>query len=297
MFRFESDEVFCVFFSDGNVCNHTVTLTTGDLAGTLRFANTQTEQTCWTEIIAQTGFSIRYRFPKLTPCVCKTPGDCQNYVFLRPKDGAVAYDTLCYYGNNTSEGQFSEVETNTLHVQVFMSRNATSSIDLDLYSVHYGICVGDELCCPACISKQLTCNNAVISCDSGRTGVCSPTASVEGFQGLKINVVTLIITVISLIAVLAILVCLCIRRDKRRRPNFNTTSSVEVQCQEQTTLPNRAWTETDGENSAPPPEYSSLENVRNQSTSKADDDELPPSYSDAIRHLDKYKIYDFIEHI
>lgn len=249
--------------------------------------------------MAQTGFSIRYRFANMNPCACSATGDCQNYATLRPKEGPIAWDTYCYQGNNRSESEFSEVQSNKLYVQLFM--NSSVSIDLDLYSVHYGLCVADELCCPACINKQLTCNNAQVSCESGRVGSCPGTGStVTLFQGFKINVVTLVVTIISLVSVITILVCLCIRRDRKGRPNrdASTMPSAEAQNQRQTTFPNRAWTEADGfPDSAPPPDYNSLEAGSTQKVVKADDDELPPSYGDAIRHLDKYKIYDLIEHI
>ena len=293
----------CVYFSDGNVCNHTVNLQSGDMAGTLRYSGDEKTQTCWTKIVAQPGYSIKYRFAKMVPCSCKQGTDCQNYVTFYLEDSTIPYMTYCYDNKRTVTG-FSEVQTDRIYLRVSLRSNLTSiNIDLDLYSAHYWSCAADEAYCPACTSKTLVCNNPKIGCDSERAMACSGSdaETVTLFQGFRMNIITLAVTIISLVSVVTVLVCLYIRRDRKNLPNRNAATMSERQLRHLSTLPNRAWTEADGivdfSTFSPPPEYSSLETLSNQKKLKADDEELPPSYNDAIRNLDKYQIYDLIEHI
>lgn len=255
-----------------------------------------------------------FNFVNARPCECTAPSLCDNYVRVHDMEKYCTSDS-------ENEDFFKEKRENAV---ITMDIHAKHNFDLVFYSVYYGKCKGGDVNCRGCVSKELACGRKELSCNSKGSGICSKNASVNNDDKWSShNVAYVTVASASAVIFVCIIICTCVRSTrvpkKRQLPLprsfFRSGNAIPgrewmTHVMRQVSSPNQgrdrnvlesgttATTTTDISSVCPPPSYSSLEHTDTQSKSATcDDEENLPSYTEAVRYQEKYKVVNFIQHV
>ncbi|XP_052766380.1 uncharacterized protein LOC128207476 [Mya arenaria] len=300
-----------------NPCNETLYIggSSYTQAGVIKFGFDPTflnkSYSCKVTIETGIGRKIRYKFLNV-----RLDGEieCANFISLQSLRENGESASFVKYCDANEIVQDLYTDSTTTEIQIFVNLSSPSHqthFNFDFYSIQYGRCNPDEILCNACIHQSL-------ACGPDRNKYCTdfePCSDITSSHNGSV-IVGAVISSLIIIFLVVITCVFCWRRNniecvcgkqccRTRSSTSNTTSqramsifALQLATRGVDGRDNRAYTE-DGEPidmslAEPPPEYSSLENIeRVGETSETNDvtsADLPPTYEEAIRNRDHYKI-------
>lgn len=293
--------IFCSFPDDING-NQTILLFGQDYAGTLKFTASGHLANTFVKVETEENNALRFKVNGLVEC----------HAISGKPDLIITSDDFvgqfCYYNNY--QGRFTGVGNSLVVEPMFnLSRYDSVVVYIDFYRTHYGSCAYDEVYCEGCMPKDLACDSSGNYCDTEANSLCSdivpPNTGSAAIAGITVAVVMFS---------LCVFICCwchryrtpCFRRDseqrsiaERAREIFTVQLTTRGVDSNRTGNDNEAYTE-DGERidpslAQPPPEYSSLEHLDRVGITDKVEEDLPPSYDDAIENFEKYSVVDDTE--
>ena len=223
---------------------------------------------------------------------------------------------FCFYGTNSEySDSYIDAGVNSILIEPKFGRIINSlslKAVIKFYRTSLGNCDYEEVICNGCMHRELACDPSGEYCDYEARGLCQditkdPTAQ----SGLIVG-----ITFAIIILVLLVIICIWCHRNKlpccksdddeeqresiaaRARNIFTVQLATRGVNSSGTGNENEAYADDneriDPSLAQPPPEYSSLENIDEigKAVITREEEDMPPSYDDAIENQAKYDVVD-----
>lgn len=219
-----------------------------------------------------------------------------------------------YCEGNHAYASYTDLKSATLALDMNFE-NITDDFSFQFYTAHYGTCEDNEVECDGCLDKDIACDSGWVQCMD--SSVCTDTPS----KSFDLNAIAGII-VAGILFILLIFTCYrwhrqnsrtsswcacCGRSDEERAISAQAREIFINQLASRGVDSNRVGSSNeafsaDGERIDPslaeaPPEYNSLENIDKKWKYFTEDEDMPPSYDDALENQEKYKVVDCVQHI
>jgi len=194
--------------------------------------------------------------------------------------------------------------TNQVNITIRLTRPTHTIIDMDFYVARKGHCGADEVECDVCIHRSLGCG-AQKSRYCPYNDVCSDIKT-QKTDSLIIGLVVSVLIIVCLVVIATCILCKSNRLNSKACCCLTTQNSRNATRRPLTIfaiqLANRGVTRRDGNDNdaysedgdpslaVPPPEYSSLEHLDARGRHDFPDGDLPPSYDEAIRNMEQFKV-------